>query len=45
MANSVWQISAQKFGSNFVGEIERQIFATFCLANKFGKIDPRGQFH
>jgi hypothetical protein len=36
-ANIIWQISAHKFGLNFVGEMEWQIFLTnvvpFCLAN------------
>jgi len=45
--NSVWQISAQKFGLNFVGEIEWQFFSPnavrwhlFAWSNKFGEIYP-----
>jgi len=45
----VWPISAHKFGLNFGGEIEQQIFCqTLCAAVlyivwriKFGEIDPR----
>jgi len=34
MANSVWRISAHKFGLHFVGEIEWQIFSqTLCAGN------------
>ncbi len=34
-ANSVWRISAYKFGLNFVGEIERRIFLPNALKSIF----------
>ncbi len=43
----IWQISAYKFGLNFVGEIERQLFCQttvrrrlFAWQTKFGNLGP-----
>jgi len=50
-ANRVWQISADKFGLNFVGEIERHFFCQTLCAGVFllgeqclVKSTPRGNF-
>ncbi len=51
-AKTIWQISAHKFGFNFVGEIEQQFFLPnavprhiFACQSKFGEIDTFCQFH